>query len=125
MDDVNIYICLKVLGTSERWPWLMSIPAVFSIFYLACLIWLPQTPAYYSRLGDQENAYKTLRRLRNGGDEIVRGELAGIKAEIHNATYLSIMELLRSNYYRKQLFSATIIINTPQLVSLQVSSYTN
>jgi len=56
--------CFKVFGTVERLPALFCIGAVPSVLYIIASIWIPNTPFYLLKQGNQKEAEFALKRLR-------------------------------------------------------------
>lgn len=58
----------------DAWRWMVGLGAVPSAFFLAGVIWLPESPRWLSKIGKTEKAFSILARI--GGPEYARELLA-------------------------------------------------
>ncbi|XP_076812601.1 solute carrier family 2, facilitated glucose transporter member 5-like [Clavelina lepadiformis] len=122
-----------VLGSGDRWPYLLGISGIFSVAYLCLVPWLPETPTYLI-LQEEKSAKTTtknysnfpsfhlLRKLRSGDLETVRKEYEDIKDEIYadlQITKASLKEILTTKRYRRQFFGALVIYFSFQSTGIQ------
>ena len=127
----------KVLGGVATWPYLMALPAFFSVMYLVALPFMPLTLTYVMSTIDKESSipvsklpgYTLLRRLRCGNDEEVMQEYKLLSEELSDDSHIQAIDLKQAftkRKYRLQLFGALAVQLSAQTGGMQaVLLYTN
>lgn len=107
----------SLLGNVKFWPFLLCVPGLFSLIYLFCSMWFPQTPAWLLSNAKNNNnnkiAFLLLRKLRNGTDIEIQNELDEIIEEINidrNLRKTGVKELLCRPKYRFQLVLTILLV---------------
>ncbi|XP_051907730.1 solute carrier family 2 member 11, like [Hippocampus zosterae] len=108
----------ELLGTEDRWPWLLGFSGFAALFQLVSLSFLPESPKFLLlNQGDQRACEKALTRLWGNKDHSVEvEEMLEEKVTLQNTRSRSVMELFRERSIRWQLI--TIIVT---FLSLQLS----
>ncbi|XP_038584789.1 solute carrier family 2, facilitated glucose transporter member 2 isoform X2 [Micropterus salmoides] len=114
-----------VLGNDEMWPLLLGLsgaPAVLQSFLLPLC---PESPRYlYIRLGKDQEAQKSLLRLKGAYDPTADlEEMRREKEEAQRESMVSILSLIRSSVYRKQLIVALMMHLSQQLSGINAIFY--
>uniref|UniRef100_A0A3Q2XE13 Solute carrier family 2, facilitated glucose transporter member 5 n=1 Tax=Hippocampus comes TaxID=109280 RepID=A0A3Q2XE13_HIPCM len=108
----------ELLGTEDRWPWLLGFSGFTALFQLVSLPFLPESPKFLLlNQGDQQACEKALTRLWGNKDHSVEvEEMLEEKVALQNTQSRSVTELFRERSIRWQLI--TIIVT---FLSLQLS----
>ncbi|XP_002126281.2 solute carrier family 2, facilitated glucose transporter member 1-like isoform X1 [Ciona intestinalis] len=125
----------KVMGGEELWPYFMIIPGLFSLVYVACYHWLPETPPYLLRQKGKPEAQRDsealalLTKLRTGSPDVLEKELQALKEEIAadaSVEKASVVQIAKDPKYRMQLLVCIMLMSSLQAVGIQlISQYTD
>ncbi|XP_065132417.1 solute carrier family 2, facilitated glucose transporter member 2 isoform X1 [Paramisgurnus dabryanus] len=114
-----------LLGNDDMWPLLLGLSGAPAILQSLLLLLCPESPRYlYIKLGKTEEACKSLKRLK--GDCDTSRDIAEMQAEKEEAmkeAKMSILRLLRSSVYRKQLFVALMMHLSQQFSGINAIFY--
>nr|XP_057907793.1 solute carrier family 2 member 11, like [Doryrhamphus excisus] len=110
----------ELLGTKDRWPWLLSFNAIMAFFQLLTLPFLPESPKFLLLdRGDQEACEKALRRLWGNKDHSTEmEEMLEEKAALQNIKAHSVMDLFRDKTVRWQLITIMVCFGLLQLCGI-------
>ncbi|XP_077398829.1 solute carrier family 2 member 11, like [Vanacampus margaritifer] len=110
----------ELLGTEDRWPWLLGFSGFAALFQLVTLPFLPESPKYLLlNRGDKRACEKALTRL--WGNEDHSGEVQEMlaeKAALENIQSHSVMELFQKRSVRWQLATVVVTFFSLQLCGL-------
>ncbi|XP_077352657.1 solute carrier family 2, facilitated glucose transporter member 11-like [Festucalex cinctus] len=110
----------ELLGSEDRWPWLLGFSGFAALFQLVTLPFLPESPKYLLlNRGDRQACDKALARLWGNKDH--SGEVEEMleeKAALKNIQIHSVMELLRERSVRWQLATVAVTFSSLQLCGL-------
>lgn len=100
-----------LLGLGEdSWRYMLSIPAVFGIFYLIYLLTsFPESPRWLLSKGNEDNAIEVLRKI--GGEELIMNDLPEMKKTLdyeHKNDQVSIKELFKGKTGKVVLIGSLI-----------------
>nr|XP_055058140.1 solute carrier family 2, facilitated glucose transporter member 2 [Misgurnus anguillicaudatus] len=114
-----------LLGNDDMWPLLLGLSGAPAILQSLLLLLCPESPRYlYIKLGKTEEACKSLKRLK--GDCDTSRDIAEMQAEKEEAmkeAKMSILRLIRSSVYRKQLFVALMMHLSQQFSGINAIFY--
>ncbi|XP_057674294.1 solute carrier family 2 member 11, like [Corythoichthys intestinalis] len=107
----------ELLGTEDRWPWLLGFNAFFALLQLITLPFLPESPKFLLlNRGDRQACEKALLRLWGNKDHSTEvEEILKEKMALQNVRSRSVMELFREKSVRWQLATASITYFSLQL----------
>ncbi|XP_054613631.1 solute carrier family 2 member 11, like [Dunckerocampus dactyliophorus] len=110
----------EILGTKERWPWLLGFNAITALFQLLTLPFLPESPKFLLLdRGDQQACEKALARLWGNKDHSTEvGEMLEEKAALQNIKSHSVMELFLDRTLRWQLITIMVAFGLLQLCGI-------
>ncbi|XP_063055990.1 solute carrier family 2, facilitated glucose transporter member 11-like [Engraulis encrasicolus] len=108
----------EVLGTEDRWPWLLGFSAVLALLQMVTLPLLPESPQYLLIMkGDPEACEQAMMRL--WGPKVDHSEgLADMRAEAAVSSGLQrkgVLQLFRQRSLRWQLATIICCMTTLQL----------
>ncbi|XP_038589655.1 solute carrier family 2 member 11, like [Micropterus salmoides] len=110
----------ELLGTQERWPWLLGFNGFTALLQLFTLPFLPESPRFLMlEKGDQQACEKALRRLWGHNDysrEVE--EMMEEKAALQSVYSHSVMELIQNPTVRWQLLTIIVTFTTLQLCGI-------
>jgi len=131
----------NVLGGVDRWQYGLAMPGVFSLIYLVCGPWIPETLTWVIQKEREKSkqtislnpkdrlSYWLLRKLRYHRDEALLGEYRSIETEIDADSRIqraAITDLFSTGKYRRQLFAVIVIQTSVQICGAQaIFQYTN
>ncbi|XP_075960227.1 solute carrier family 2 member 11, like [Anarhichas minor] len=107
----------ELLGTRERWPWLLAFNGIAALLQLATLPFLPESPSFLLlNRGDRLACEKALRKLwgkidYSGAVE----EMLVEKAALQSVRSHSVMELIQNQALRWQVLTIIVLFVTFQL----------
>ncbi|KAJ0057162.1 hypothetical protein NL108_002105, partial [Boleophthalmus pectinirostris] len=109
-----------LLGTRERWPWLLSFTGLTSLVQLLTLPLLPESPSFLLlATGDRPACEQALKRLWGDGDyHLEMEEILKEKVVQQNAGTRTVLQLFRNQDIRWQLISVIVIFTTLQLCGI-------
>uniref|UniRef100_H2YX80 Major facilitator superfamily (MFS) profile domain-containing protein n=1 Tax=Ciona savignyi TaxID=51511 RepID=H2YX80_CIOSA len=120
----------SVLGSETGWPYLVCVPILFSLVYLASVFWIPQTPGWLLKhKTSEEEALKLLKRLRKSDPNAIASEFNALYKEIEmdqNIREATIWEMLKTPKYRQQLICTILVMGSMQTTGISaVALYSN
>ncbi|XP_076209166.1 solute carrier family 2, facilitated glucose transporter member 11-like isoform X3 [Aptenodytes patagonicus] len=114
----------ELLGSQSLWPMLMASCGLPALIQLVTLPFFPESPPYLlMHKGDQEGCKKAIRQLWGEGHH--QAEIDDImkeKATMKNTKILSVLELMKEQAFRWQLYMIVILTATVQLCGINASS---
>ncbi|XP_057189514.1 solute carrier family 2, facilitated glucose transporter member 2 [Triplophysa rosa] len=114
-----------LLGNDDMWPVLLGVSGAPAILQSLLLFLCPESPRYlYIKVGEKEEACKSLRRLK--GDYDMSKDISEMQAEKEEAMKepkMSILRLLRASVYRQQLFVALMMHLSQQFSGINAIFY--
>ncbi|XP_064322718.1 solute carrier family 2, facilitated glucose transporter member 11 isoform X2 [Phalacrocorax carbo] len=114
----------ELLGSKSLWPMLMASCGLPALVQLVTLPFFPESPPYLlMHKGDQEGCKKAIRQLWGEGHH--QAEIDDImkeKATMKNIKILSVLELMKEQAFRWQLYTIVILTTTVQLCGINASS---
>ncbi|KAF7660639.1 hypothetical protein LDENG_00278280 [Lucifuga dentata] len=116
----------ELLGTEEKWPWLLGINGFTAIVQLLTLPLLPESPNYLLlEKGDRPGCEKALRKLWGNKDYSVEvEEMLEEHAMVQDVHSHTVMELMRNKTVRWQFLTIIVTFTTLQLSGINaVSDY--
>ncbi|CAJ1070779.1 solute carrier family 2 member 11%2C like [Xyrichtys novacula] len=110
----------ELLGTPERWPWLLGFNGFAALLQLSSLPFLPESPSFLLLdKGDHQACEKALRRLWGNKDHSKRvEELLQEKAALQSVRNHSVLELIQEKTLRWQLITIFVTFTTLQLCGI-------
>ncbi|XP_035040999.1 solute carrier family 2 member 11, like [Hippoglossus stenolepis] len=110
----------ELLGTEQRWPWLLAFNGFAALLQLATLPFLPESPSFLLlNRGDHEAYNKALKRLWGDKDYTFEvEEMMKEKAAMQGVRNHSIMELIQNKNVRWQLITILITFIGLQLCGI-------
>ncbi|XP_041815756.1 solute carrier family 2 member 11, like [Chelmon rostratus] len=110
----------ELLGTQERWPWLLGFNGFTSLLQLSTLPFLPESPRFLLLdRGDRRACEEALRTLWGNKDHSVEvEEMLEEKAALQSVRNHSVMELIRSQALRWQILTILVTFTTLQLCGI-------
>uniref|UniRef100_A0A4W6C0V5 Solute carrier family 2, facilitated glucose transporter member 5 n=1 Tax=Lates calcarifer TaxID=8187 RepID=A0A4W6C0V5_LATCA len=110
----------ELLGTEDRWPWLLGFNGFTALLQLASLPFLPESPSFLLLdRGDRQACDKALKTL--WGDKDYSAEVEEMmkeKAALQNVHSHSVMELFQNQTVRWQLLTIFVTFTTLQLCGI-------
>nr|XP_046231532.1 solute carrier family 2 member 11, like isoform X2 [Scatophagus argus] len=110
----------ELLGTQERWPWLLGFNAFTALLQLSTLPFLPESPRFLLLdRGDRQACEKAFRKLwgnKDYGTEVE--EMLEEKAALQSVRSHSVMELIQSQTLRWQLLTIFVTFTALQLCGI-------
>ncbi|XP_009329035.1 PREDICTED: solute carrier family 2, facilitated glucose transporter member 11-like [Pygoscelis adeliae] len=110
----------ELLGSQSLWPMLMASCGLPALIQLVTLPFFPESPPYLlMHKGDQEGCKKAIRQLWGEGHH--QAEIDDImkeKATMKNTKILSVLELMKEQAFRWQLYMIVILTATVQLCGI-------
>uniref|UniRef100_A0A8C4NNW9 Solute carrier family 2, facilitated glucose transporter member 5 n=1 Tax=Dicentrarchus labrax TaxID=13489 RepID=A0A8C4NNW9_DICLA len=110
----------ELLGTQERWPWLLGFNGFTALVQLSTLPFLPESPKFLLLdRGNRQACEKALRRLWGNKDFSTEiEEMLEEKAELQSVCNHSVMELFQSKTVLWQLLTIIVTFTTLQLCGI-------
>ncbi|XP_066507594.1 solute carrier family 2 member 11, like [Hoplias malabaricus] len=111
----------EVMGTDDRWPFLLGFSGFIGFLQLATLPFLPESPRFLLlNRGDRLASEKALRRLLGPGVDVCSEveEMQAEKAALQSVRNHSVKELLLSASVRWQLLTIIVTFTTLQLCGI-------
>ncbi|XP_068191383.1 solute carrier family 2 member 11, like [Antennarius striatus] len=110
----------ELLGTLERWPWLLGFNGFTALVQLLTLPFLPESPKFLLlERGDRQACEKALNKLWGSKDHSAAvEEMLEEKASLQNIQNRSVMELIRDQTVRWQLLTIIVTFVTLQLCGI-------
>ncbi|XP_068561877.1 solute carrier family 2 member 11, like isoform X2 [Cebidichthys violaceus] len=110
----------ELLGTRERWPWLLAFTGFTALLQLATLPFLPESPSFLLLYrGDRRACDEALRRLWGKHDYSgAVEEMLEEKAALQSVRNHSVMELIQKQTLRWQLLTIIVLFVTMQLCGI-------
>nr|QHS77069.1 glucose transporter 2 [Trachinotus ovatus]QWS64999.1 Glut2 [Trachinotus ovatus] len=114
-----------VLGNDDMWPLLLGLSGAPAVLQSMLLPLCPESPRYlYIQLGKDKEAKKSLYRLKGQYDATSDlEEMRREKDQADREPRISILSLIRSSVYRKQLFVALMMHLSQQLSGINAIFY--
>nr|ARF07715.1 glucose transporter 2 [Rachycentron canadum] len=114
-----------VLGNDDMWPLLLGLSGAPAILQSLLLPLCPESPRYlYILLGKEQEAKESLYRLKGAYDATSDlEEMRREKQQADKEPRISILSLIRSSVYRKQLFVALMMHLSQQLSGINAIFY--
>ncbi|XP_062290262.1 solute carrier family 2 member 11, like [Scomber scombrus] len=110
----------ELLGTDERWPWLLGFNGFTALLQLLTLPSLPESPSFLLLdRGDRQACENALKRL--WGDKDYSREVEEMlqeKAALQSVRSHSVMELIQNQTVRWQLLTILVTFTTLQLCGI-------
>ncbi|XP_075901041.1 solute carrier family 2 member 11, like isoform X1 [Nelusetta ayraudi] len=110
----------ELLGSRQRWPWLLGFNGLTALLQLCTLPFLPESPRFLLlERGDQQACERALRRLWGSGD--YRPDLEEMlqeKVDLQKVRSRSVLELLLDRTVRWQLLTIVVVFITLQLCGI-------
>ncbi|KAM9793223.1 solute carrier family 2 member 11, like isoform 2-T2 [Syngnathus typhle] len=115
----------ELLGTEDRWPWLLGFIGFTALFQLVTLPFLPESPKYLLlSQGDRLACEKALTRLWGNKDHSMEvEEMLEEKAALQNIQSRSVMELFQERSVRPQLATVCVTFIALQLCGLNAVNF--
>ncbi|XP_072515124.1 solute carrier family 2 member 11, like [Salminus brasiliensis] len=111
----------EVMGTEDRWPFLLAFSGLIGCLQLATLPFLPESPRYLLlERGNRPGCEKALRQLL-GASKDLSVEVEEMQAEhtaLRGVRSHSVLEFLLSRSVRWQLFTILVTFTTLQLCGI-------
>ncbi|XP_073334507.1 solute carrier family 2 member 11, like [Pagrus major] len=110
----------ELLGTEERWPWLLGFIGSTALLQLSTLPFLPESPRFLLLdRGDHQACEKALRRLWGNKDYSIEvEEMLQEKVALQNVRSHSVMELIQNQSVRWQLITIIFTFTALQLCGI-------
>lgn len=110
----------QILGSRERWPWLLGFTGVTSLLQLVTLPLLPESPGFLLLArGDRPACEQAMKRLWGHRDySLEMEEMLKEKALQHDVRSRTVLQLLRNRDVRWQLISVLVTFTTLQLCGI-------
>ncbi|KAL2097529.1 hypothetical protein ACEWY4_006736 [Coilia grayii] len=114
-----------LLGNDDLWPLLLGLSGAPAILQTLLLPLCPESPRYlYIKEGKEEEACKALKRFKGEYDTFKDiAEMRAEKEELMKERRMTIVGLLRSSVYRKQLFVALMMHLSQQFSGINAIFY--
>eukprot|EP00051_Salpingoeca_urceolata_P007901 m.101574 g.101574 ORF g.101574 m.101574 type:complete len:490 (-) comp15465_c0_seq4:19-1488(-) len=117
----------ELLGTEQRWRFLLGMQIVPAVIQLVLLWFCPQSPRWlFFNRKDKERAAASLLRLRNGQEDMVDGEIRDLEAEMEAAAdskTLTILDIVRHPVLWKVLLVGIGLQGCQQLSGINAIFY--
>ncbi|KAK7895703.1 hypothetical protein WMY93_021028 [Mugilogobius chulae] len=110
----------ELLGTRERWPWLLGFTVVPTLVHLLTLPLLPESPSFLLLAkGDRKACEQALQKLWGEGDySLEMEEMLKEKTAQQNAGSRTVLQLLKNRDIRWQLVSVLVTCTSLQLCGI-------
>ncbi|XP_076614847.1 solute carrier family 2 member 11, like [Chaetodon auriga] len=110
----------ELLGTQERWSWLLGFNGFIALVQLSTLPSLPESPRFLLLdRGDHQACEKAIRRLWGNKDHSIEmEEMLEEKAALQSVQNHSVMELIQNQTLRWQLLTIVVTFITLQLCGI-------
>ncbi|KAL4609649.1 solute carrier family 2, facilitated glucose transporter member 9-like [Arapaima gigas] len=110
----------ELLGSEERWPWLVAFSGVVGVLQLLTLPFMPESPQYLLLdLGDRKGSEKAMKQLWGKHNYAMEmEEMLQQKANIQGVSHKGPVELLCDKSVRWQLLSIIVIYSSLQLCGI-------
>ncbi|XP_040915265.1 solute carrier family 2 member 11, like [Toxotes jaculatrix] len=110
----------ELLGTEDRWPWLLGFNGFTALLQLVTLPFLPESPSFLLLdRGDRPACEKALKRLWGNKDYSKEvDEMMKEKAALQSVRSHSVMELIQNQSVRWQLLTIIVVFTTVQLCGI-------
>uniref|UniRef100_A0A3B4XYA2 Solute carrier family 2, facilitated glucose transporter member 5 n=1 Tax=Seriola lalandi dorsalis TaxID=1841481 RepID=A0A3B4XYA2_SERLL len=110
----------ELLGTEQRWPWLLGFNGFTALLQLTTLPFLPESPRFLLLdRGDRLACDKALKRLWGNKDYSTEvEEMMKEKAAMQSVHNHSVMELIQNRTVRWQLLTIIVYFTTLQLCGI-------
>ncbi|TKS84548.1 Solute carrier family 2, facilitated glucose transporter member 9 [Collichthys lucidus] len=110
----------ELLGTQERWPWLLGFNGFTALLQLSTMPLLPESPRFLLLdRGDRQACEKALGRLWGNKDHSMEvEEMLEEKAALQNVRSHSVMELIRNQTVRWELLTILVTFTALQLCGI-------
>uniref|UniRef100_UPI0037E7FF83 solute carrier family 2 member 11, like n=1 Tax=Semicossyphus pulcher TaxID=241346 RepID=UPI0037E7FF83 len=110
----------ELLGTPERWPWLLGFNGFTALVQLSTLPFLPESPSFLLLdRGDRQACEKALRRLWGNKDHSLKvEEMLEEKAALQGVHNHSVIELIQDKALRWQLITILVTFCALQLCGI-------
>ncbi|KAM4634102.1 solute carrier family 2 member 11, like [Polymixia lowei] len=108
----------ELLGTEDRWPWLLAFNGFTAVLQLLTLPFLPESPRYLLLdRGDRQGCEKAIRRLwgRDGDYGAEVEEMLQEHAALQGVRSHTVIELIRNQSVRWQLLTILATFTSLQL----------
>ncbi|XP_056152488.1 solute carrier family 2, facilitated glucose transporter member 2 isoform X2 [Lampris incognitus] len=114
-----------LLGNDDMWPLLLGLSGAPAILQSFLLPLCPESPRYlYIKLGKEQDARNSLHRLKGEYDPTSDlEEMKREKEEAEKEARISILSLIRSSLYRRQLFVALMMHLSQQFSGINAIFY--
>ncbi|XP_065548861.1 solute carrier family 2, facilitated glucose transporter member 11-like isoform X2 [Lathamus discolor] len=110
----------EILGSEALWPWLLASSGISALVQLATLPFFPDSPSYLLiQKGNEEACRKAIRKLWGEGDH--QAEIDDImkeKVAMTSTKTLRVLELIKEQSLRWQLYVLIIVMTTLQLCGI-------
>lgn len=107
-------------GLEAGWRWMLGYGILPGVIFLALLFFILESPRYMVQKGDDEDAFKTLKRIN--GEEVARKELAEIKRSIRVDQSSSMKELFKPGM-RKAMGVGIFLALFNQVIGMNAVTY--
>uniref|UniRef100_A0A8C6UWR4 Solute carrier family 2, facilitated glucose transporter member 5 n=1 Tax=Neogobius melanostomus TaxID=47308 RepID=A0A8C6UWR4_9GOBI len=110
----------ELLGSRERWPWLLGFTVLTSLLQLLTLPLLPESPGFLLLArGDREACERAMKRLWGDRDySLEMEEMLKEKAVQQDVGSRTVLQLMRNRDTRWQLISVLVTFTTLQLCGI-------
>ncbi|XP_071322391.1 solute carrier family 2 member 11, like [Trachinotus anak] len=110
----------ELLGTEERWPWLLGFNGFTALLQLTTLPFLPESPSFLLLdRGDRQACDKALKTLWGDKDHSTEvEEMMKEKAAMQSVHSHSVMELIQDRTVRWQLLTIVVCFTSLQLCGI-------
>lgn len=104
----NLINYLLADSGSDAWRWMFGLGAVPAMLFLVGLIWLPESPRWLIRAGQNEKAKEILGRI--GNDHFVNITQAAIEKTLHSAPKSSFSDVFQKAVRPALIIGVTLAI---------------
>ncbi|XP_074546484.1 solute carrier family 2 member 11, like [Halichoeres trimaculatus] len=110
----------ELLGTHERWPWLLGFNGFTALVQLSTLPFLPESPSFLLLdKGDRPACEKALRRLWGNKDHSMKvEEMLQEKVALQRVRSRSVLELIQDKTMRWQNITIFVVFGALQLCGI-------
>ncbi|KAM6984846.1 solute carrier family 2, facilitated glucose transporter member 11-like [Aplochiton taeniatus] len=110
----------ELLGTEDRWPWLLSFSGVTALIQLSTLPLLPESPRYLLlEKGDRQACEKALDRLWGSRDHHVEVQEMQVEhAALKGVRCHTVLELILEQSVRWQFLTVVVVFSTVQFCGI-------
>ncbi|XP_027636574.1 solute carrier family 2, facilitated glucose transporter member 11-like isoform X4 [Falco rusticolus] len=114
----------EILGSEALWPWLLASSGLSALVQLVALPFFPDSPSYLLiQKGNEEACRKAIRKLWGEGDH--QAEIDDImkeKAAMTSTKTLRVLEVIKAQSLRWQLYILVTVMTTLQLCGINAST---